>query len=731
MSRKDAIELKARYYLDHFNELIGFVVSHYDHALEDSHRSFLGDFQRLSLDAQCLYIRLVTRKGSTFYREYLKYDEISDLDLTLDELRTARFTRDPDDRDFLELLALQKRPDLVSLIRDIAEDAASVPLRLSSARKKELVEYVFENFSFEECFPFQARYGYLVQGRQDEVEYLLYLYFGKTRLGLTSFALRDLGVVKTAGFRRDFKARFDSREAALASYHYDKMARKLKTAPDAEILILGEESAQWPTSDDPDAMLLQSRTVHTLGRRLERMNEIELALSVYGLTDQFPSTERVARLLVSLDRRKEAESLLSQMIDNPSCDEELIFAEDFFARKFEKQRVGRLTQLLRDARVIGLDETGRDYPEATAAGKLAEEGWEAWHTENTIWQQLFGLTFWDLLFDPENAALHNEFEWRPSGLDSGVFFERNRERIEERLSLFDFPDKAVLFLRDVWNNHRDTPNGILPWYEDVFELLCRFVSLAPSGSLSSILRELASDYRANRSGFPDLLLIKGSEIRFVEVKAEGDQIRRNQLLQLERLRNAGFTVEVIRAIWTVDPEQEYVVVDIETTGGGSQWNRITEIGAVKMKGNRIVDEWSSLVNPERRIPKNIVHLTGITDEMVSNAPTFREIADEFRNFVGNAVFAAHRAAFDYGFIRAEYQRLEQDFRCPTLCTVVAARRHLPGMSSYGLANLCRELEITLESHHRALCDARATAEILQKINHRRMEKEKSFSGEKL
>ncbi|MDC0263324.1 3'-5' exonuclease, partial [bacterium] len=142
-------------------------------------------------------------------------------------------------------------------------------------------------------------------------------------------------------------------------------------------------------------------------------------------------------------------------------------------------------------------------------------------------------------------------------------------------------------------------------------------------------------------------------------------MQRHQLAQLERLRRFGYPVEVIRAEWTVDPEQEYVVVDVETTGGNAKRNRVTEIGAIKVRGGVIIDEWTTLLNPERSIPKRIVELTGITDEMVKAAPLFPDVADEFREFLGDSVFVAHRAAFDFGFLRAEFQRIEQDLQCPT------------------------------------------------------------------
>jgi DNA polymerase-3 subunit epsilon len=130
----------------------------------------------------------------------------------------------------------------------------------------------------------------------------------------------------------------------------------------------------------------------------------------------------------------------------------------------------------------------------------------------------------------------------------------------------------------------------------------------------------------------------------------------------------------------------------------------------------VIEKFSTLVNPERRIPSNITRLTGISDAMVADAPKFQEIAESFREFAGKAVFVAHNAQFDYGFLREEFRRLGQNFRSPTLCTVVATRKYFPGLPSYGLASLTHYFGIPLASHHRALCDAEATAELLILIN---------------
>jgi DNA polymerase-3 subunit epsilon len=159
----------------------------------------------------------------------------------------------------------------------------------------------------------------------------------------------------------------------------------------------------------------------------------------------------------------------------------------------------------------------------------------------------------------------------------------------------------------------------------------------------------------------------------------------------------------------------YVIVDIETTGGNKNTGRITEIAAIKHDGEKIVDTFETLVNPLRPIPEFIRNLTGITDEMVNSAPTFQEIAAEFDRFTANTIFIAHNVNFDYRFIREEFRKLGKDFSRRKMCTVQLSRKAFPGLPSYSLNKITAELSISLEGHHRAGVDARATAKLFQKI----------------
>jgi DNA polymerase III subunit epsilon len=157
----------------------------------------------------------------------------------------------------------------------------------------------------------------------------------------------------------------------------------------------------------------------------------------------------------------------------------------------------------------------------------------------------------------------------------------------------------------------------------------------------------------------------------------------------------------------------YAIVDIETTGGSARNERITEIAVYLHDGNEVTGEFVSLVNPERNIPYFITNLTGITNEMVENAPRFYEIARKLIEITEGRTFVAHNARFDYSFIRQEYKSLGYNFRRSILDTVALSRKLLPGHSSYSLGNICKDLDISITGRHRAAGDALATVRLLE------------------
>ena len=157
----------------------------------------------------------------------------------------------------------------------------------------------------------------------------------------------------------------------------------------------------------------------------------------------------------------------------------------------------------------------------------------------------------------------------------------------------------------------------------------------------------------------------------------------------------------------------YAVVDIETSGGRAQIDKITEIAIYIHDGEKIVDEFSTLINPEVYIPPFITQLTGITNAMVANSPKFFEIAKKIVLLTEGCLFVAHNAQFDYKFIQSEFKRLGYDYQRQTICTVKMSRKIIPGMGSYSLGNLCQNLGITINNRHRAAGVALATTQLLE------------------
>jgi DNA polymerase III epsilon subunit family exonuclease len=160
-------------------------------------------------------------------------------------------------------------------------------------------------------------------------------------------------------------------------------------------------------------------------------------------------------------------------------------------------------------------------------------------------------------------------------------------------------------------------------------------------------------------------------------------------------------------------ECEYVVFDLETTGAKTPPCRVTEIGAYRVCGGAITEEFHTLVNPETPIPIFISQLTGISDAMVRTAPKFRQIASELLDFIGNSVLVAHNAHFDMRFLNHEIGRIYTDYRVanPFLCTVQLSRRLLPHIENHRLNTVAQYYSVSLVNHHRAADDARATAQI--------------------
>ena len=708
-------ELPTFYYHSHFVEMMQFVEAGYGHVLLDEHVAFIRDFERLPRDAQCLYVRLVNRKGKVFAANRLKYPELGDTAPLVVTLRDQRWVEPPGEAHFDELLGFLTRSELY-------EALATMFVGLKSSMKK--AEFVA--FARANCTPaeFVARVDLsrlVVQSRAEEVRFLMFLYFGRVQDGLSRFTMRDLGIVRTHNFRDSFEPRFSDREEALEHYFFETRLARLRGGVAGAVEELLDEACEWPEPVSQGAAALRDKLAFRLGRIAEKAGDNYAALRLFQAGESAECTERCVRLLFASGQKDEARRYLERCIDDPGSDEEWLFARDFYERKFGSKRTSVVTDVLRSAETIDIDEAQSGSPERAAADYFEKAGKRAFRVENALWRTFFGLYFWDELFAGGDASLHSPFEFLPNNLVTGTFYEDNRAAVDHKLAMLDDPKGVVRELLRASTAHYSTPNGVFRWRRSIIDALFALLEKERGEPLRQVLARFCRDYAGSCYGYPDLLVLDEDGARFVEVKTAGDQLRRNQLLRIEQLRTAGLRADVVRIRWTLDPQQEYVVVDVETTGGSGDSHRVTEIGAVKLRDGRIVDRFSTLLNPQRTIPPGITRLTGITPAMVEDAPYFADVADEFEAFMQGAIFVAHNVEFDYGFIAREFGRLGRKFRYPRLCTCASMRKLYPGRRSYSLAALAEAYDIPLRNHHRALCDAEAAAQLLLIVNEKRSE----------
>ncbi|MDP2714528.1 exonuclease domain-containing protein [Rheinheimera sp.] len=734
-------ELDSSYYLQHFNELLQFVTQHYQGVLSADSSGFIEYFYQLSHSAQQLLVRMLNRKGSVFADIELSYAEIGATAPLLDELTQAGFIAPLTEADLADFWLRLTKDTLWQLLQLAQAELAQPTGAKKSQTKPQLLGAALKLPVNWLVLISKLPQRYVALRRQDALNYIYFLYFGRIEANLSLFTLRDLGIRQTGQFKQQFSPRFTEAAQAQLAYQLAKakpaiieLGKQLKKQSDKAETLLSQwlqTVIAWPQTEDNALLLKRSERCYQLGKLAEQYQLNELAICFYQHSNGFPASERLARLYAQTGDEQRCRQYLQQLLDDPSCDEEWLFAEDFYRRKFSpgpgakaaNKRRSQLTQLLHDAPLVGVDELYLGKAEQGLMAHYAAQGYTVFHTENNLWLALFGLWFWHELFEHQHSSLHNPFERRPRNLAAGGFYQQFESEIEHKLSQLAAPAAASTLLSAL-TAHYGKANSLFYWHSDLAEQLLPLLSFAPkktdgSSALAAILRAMAQDFPRHSSGYPDLLLIKENQLEFIEVKAPGDKIQRHQLARLLALNNAGFNARIEKLQWIADPNRLYVVLDVETTGGKAGTDRVIEIGAVKVQAGEVLDTFSTLLNPGRYIPSFITRLTGINSSMVADAPGFADIAGQLAEFLQGAVFVAHNAKFDYGFIRAEFARLEQPFDMPQLCTVVNMRRYYPGLASYSLGNLCTEFEIKLTNHHRALDDATATVELLKLINAKR------------
>jgi hypothetical protein len=572
----DQRELPPKYYQDYFQYLIRFVERHYGGLLNETERRFLDEFERLPEDAQCLFIRFTNRRGAFFRVRRIRYPEIEHWGQALIELEDRGFVERPNTDHAAragELLGVFTKTELLDFGKHLGLD----PKGKSSQKKEEVMDWLLEGLDFETLVDWILAQEPIVKVHfETETMMLKFLFFGNRRGDMTDFVVRDLGHLRYETFDEAFFVpHFATREEAedrlrvsLAREDFSLM-KEAETDPTEVYHWLLDWHERYGLALTDVARPGYERLLLRVGGFLERQKRPEQSLEVFRLTAQPPSRERQVRLLYKTGFQEEAIRLCEEILAGPFNADEQFFATDFIDRhegKIQKRRTKRSTTAwLHQSESIRIGVEWKYRVEQGVIDYFERQGEHAVFSENLPWTALFGLLFWDLIFDASTAAIHHPLQRSPSDLFKPQFFEKRRAALLDRLDLLDEPVALREHLTRVFHEKVGIANPFVFWAEVLLDLILLMCERIPAEPLRRVLLDMATNPREHTRGFPDLFTWdEAGGYAFVEVKSPTDNLSSQQLYWLQFFERVGVNAKVLRVEWEVPAEPGVVSTENQT-----------------------------------------------------------------------------------------------------------------------------------------------------------------------
>lgn len=565
----EKIELPPKYYLSYFLYLINFVEKQYPTILNEAENHFLREFLALSENEQCLYIRFVNRTGSFFRTEKLKYPEIENIPLVLESLIAKQFVETLSISHIHQagaVLGIFNKTELLELSKMLNLDVKGK----SSWKKDEVLDWLLAVGNWEEITQLLNQDEYSLNhgvahsiiktGYEAEVQMLKFLFFGSRHGDMSEFVTRDLGFQSYEQYDEDkMVAYFQSRE---------EVEDKFKVSLAREDFYLMQEAAiesieiynwfmTWVETHRANLLAIAIPTFERLtvkvAAHLERQKAYDEALVVFALTDLSPSRQRQVRILDKLKNKEEAKALCEVMLLEPQNADEQFFAQDFLNRlsaQLQKKKVKKaVTEQLHGSKSVMIDPVWKRKVELGVIDYYERHGSHATFTENYLWRSLFGLLFWDIIFDTETLAIHHPLQRSPSDLFKPTFFEKRQEKIEERLLMLEDIDATTIYIHNMFFDKFGITNPLVDWSGGLFPLIMKIIEKLSAEQIRLIMLEMARSLRENIRGFPDLFMWNDGEYSFIEVKSPTDTLSNQQLYWLRFFERINVNSQVLRVVW--------------------------------------------------------------------------------------------------------------------------------------------------------------------------------------
>ncbi len=530
---QNPVELAPDYYLDNFFKLTQHATQWYSDLLSEEERQWLSAFEQLSKPAQCLLVRLYSRKGCWFRSDKLSYAEIPSIDDSLLELNQSKLVDLSPTLSHKELAAnLLTKPEILALYPELPK----------SLKKEALVGQLSSNeFSSFSTLSFTL----IKLNSAHMIDVLLSLFFANTHQDLSQFVLDDLGLHKFEQYQLSTERRFfDSRvqidrliELSQLANLYWQCDRKDKANLDFLIKAMPEPVRHNYVDRKREHIL------NDIARDYERINELKVALALFEQTTLPPSRERRARICDKLNHDEQFYDIVTAILTSPADVSEWEVAQKLEQRVKRKlgHKVPRVAKPKCHEHHIELDLSQQRVELATKE-HFERLGWKVFYAENTLLNALLGLAFWDAIFAPIEGAFINAYQHRPLDLYHADFVSKREELINSAFEELASGNTKALLAR--YDAKFGISNPFVHWATVSKELLEHALDTIPAVILIELFKVQLSDLKLYRNGMPDLIAFKDGQFEWIEVKGPGDKLQDNQWRWIKEFNRLGVSFSV-------------------------------------------------------------------------------------------------------------------------------------------------------------------------------------------
>ena len=463
-----------------------------------------------------------------------------------------RFASKLDSVDLGSILSVFSKKECISLTSKLAH----FPKYSSTISKDHLVD-LCKPFSYEIMQVLNGMAGQLICPVQLEYfTFIQFLFFGTKFRDMSEFVIRDLGHRQyVAVDEEEFVPYFQSRKEAIEKWKIslwrENFYEMSKDSASIDELVQSWNQDILPMYVDISDVAMGSfeRALFSLGRWLERLGYMELALDIYEPSLSGLSLERRVRILAKLKRMEEALLLAKLGLEIGFSPKETHFFEDFVLKQNSKKHIKAVTQSLKLSPTLLIDIKWKGNVELGVIDYFENMGYSAHFTENHLWKNVLGILCWDLVFDEKQTGIHHPFQWAPSHYSSDGFTLGKEKDFEEKMGLLASLDSLIAHALYIKENHEGKLNPLIDWYTLDIELIRELVRRVPQESLAHVFRYLWTHLSTHAKGFPDLFVYKDSEYQFIEVKSPTDHLSAIQYFWHDFLIKSGIKFELYRVIW--------------------------------------------------------------------------------------------------------------------------------------------------------------------------------------